>query len=909
MPDDWPLGGRTTPSEIIDTIFCGDAARHLVLGDVGAGKSWFAGQVAAEARNRGATIVEVGCVEFEADVAFLPLALVLSQIGVSGREHAAFDAVLGSTGGSHSALSLGAAVADVLHERSATTPIMVVIDDAHWADSDSLQALLFAARRLDVASVGFVFTAIPDVNPRLDRCGLDQLRLGRWTDKRVVERLVAAGFSTAAARSAVSLTAGNPLAVELLINTVEDDQRIGVAPLPPALDLPSTVAARMIVDLEQQDDGEKRALAVAAALPNASVQLFDDVLDRCRVPAGVKDAIAAIGIVELDPTVIWDSPLVRSAALRIVGRNEILDIHRHVADVASAAGLDDLALRHRAAAGIVANDALASELERAGFAAIDRGALLTAAESFRQAAIASTDQSEKARLFSHAAHQAFGAGNSEQAVPYARAAIEIGQGENWATATVVLGEALLWTEGWAFSDRALCEGARLIGDELPAQAAAMLIHATIQAIVALDATAAVERYERAKHAAERSGNELIQLPVPVVGATAEILAGGAHTADEVLADSVDLAVAALSYEHPIGSAIAELVGFAAVTREDMDQGISLLQAANDAGRQTGSLGLSAITSFLLTDALWRTGQWTQAQVEIGTAVTLARDSGFEFLAECGEGYRAWSIAGTGRRDECMRLAELSLSRTEPLQLRFLSIWAHAAMGLAALSDQDYEPAVQAYDRLYALWTQGNIREPNLMWWHGDHIEALVHSGQTSRAEEALAQLIKDAELANRSHTLAVISKCHALLTSDHKERHAHLDDAITRLRTADTPFDLARCLLARGQHRVEHGDPPGGAADLGEARAIFDRLGARPWSDRASEIRNEAHSIPSGLGDVLTDAELRVALVIAKGAKNKEAAEQLFVSTKTVEYHLSNIYRKLDMRSRVDLVRYISERV
>ena len=898
-----------SPVEVVDQLLSGQNVRHVITGEIGAGKSWFAGEVSARARERGVQVVEVGCVEFETDVAFLPLSLLISQVGVSAGDHDALDTLFGVATEASNALSLGTAVAEALHERSAKQPLLVVIDDAHWADSDSLRALLFAARRLDVASVGFVLTAVPGANPRLDRCGLDEIPLVRWSDDRVIRQLIGEGFAPAAALAAVPLASGNALAVELLIDTVDDEQRSGLAPLPPTIALPASLASRVGTDLGDLNAGVRLALAVAAALPATDASLLDDVLVRVGVAADARTAAAALGIVELDPIVRWVSPIVRSAALRLVSRAEIADIHRQIAEAAPAVGLDDLALRHRAAAGIGTDDELADQLEGAGLDAVARGALLTAAEAFRQAALASSQPDDRSRRLGQAANQALGAGNSEQAVPYARAAIEAGVGEEWATATGLLGEAQLWAEGWAAADRTLCDGARLVGDTLPAHAAAMLIHATIHAVVALDAPAASERYALAKVAADRSGNELIQLPVPVIGATARNLAGGARETDRILADAGDLAVAALGYAHPIGPAIAELVGFAAVTREDMGQGLELLRAANDVGRRNGSVGMSAITSFLLTDALWRSGQWAHAQVEIGQAVNLARDSGFEFLAECGEGYRAWVLAATGRRGECVELAELSLRRTEPLELRFLSMWAHAAIGLAALTDGDAESAVDAYDRIDALWTRGDVHEPNLMWWQSDHVEALALAGRTTAAETALDKLASDAELTGRPHAYAAVAKCRALLAVDVAQRRAHLDDAVDRMRKCAAPFDLARCLLLRGQLRLEQRDAAGGVNDLAEARVLFDRLGAHPWSDRASASGKEVDSTPSGLADLLSDAELRVALAIAGGAQNREAAEQLFLSTKTVEYHLSNIYRKLGLRSRVDLARYVADRI
>lgn len=895
------------PRSIVRSLCDGAAPRALVTGAIGTGKSRFVTETVDLARAEGITIAEVACVEFENDMPFLPLTLLLTQLGVRIGDRSALDAALGADAPPPNMLALGTAVADELHERSSDRPILVVIDDAHWADADSLKTILFAARRLDIASVGFVLTARPGLNERLDRAGLDVTRLERWTDDEIIAHLTAHGFAPTAARSAVGVTGGNPLAVSLLVEAVDDDQRAGFTPLPPVVPVPDFVADRVSDAFAHVGVDGRRALAVAAALADAERHVLDDALRRCGLDPNDLVDIAASGAVELGSRVRWASPIERSAALGLLGHDDIVEIHRHVADAAAAAGDDDLALRHRSAAGIGLDDELADQLERVGQRAIDRGAPLTAAESFRQAALASTDPAERSRRLSRAANEAFAAGNSDQAVPYARAAIEEGEGADRATATALLGEALLWNEGWASADRALCEGARLAASDLPVHAAAMLIHATIQAVVALDAPAARDRAARARAAAERSGDELIQLPVPVVAATAENLGGGAAETDPVLAGAGDLALAALGHQHPIGAAIAELVGFAAITREEAEQGIELLRAANDAGRAAGSVGMTAITSYLLTDALWRSGQWTHAQVEIGQALDLARASGFEALADRGEGFRAWTLAATGRRAECVELAERSLRSTEPLQLRFLSQWAHAAIGLAALTDGDAESAAAAYDRIAMMWIQGDVHEPNLLWWQGDHIEALVLADRRGDAEVALRRLVADAELTGRPHAHAMAARGRALLAAGEPERLHHLDEAVDRLRAGTAPFDLARCLLARGECRGRAGDTAGGATDLAEAHERFDRLGAHPWSDRASASRNETGSTPPGLADVLTEAELRVALTIAAGAQNREAAAQLYVSTKTVEYHLSNIYRKLEIRSRVDLARVVSD--
>jgi DNA-binding CsgD family transcriptional regulator len=139
------------------------------------------------------------------------------------------------------------------------------------------------------------------------------------------------------------------------------------------------------------------------------------------------------------------------------------------------------------------------------------------------------------------------------------------------------------------------------------------------------------------------------------------------------------------------------------------------------------------------------------------------------------------------------------------------------------------------------------------------------------------------------------------------------DDPCDRLARAldgfaelDAPFEKARTLLASGERRIAAGDRRGGATDVARARTIFDRLGARAWSERASHLRGEASRRWASLDARLTPAELRVAMVVGHGASNRDAAEQLFISVKTVDYHLQAIYRKLGLRSRAQLVAIVA---
>jgi DNA-binding CsgD family transcriptional regulator len=194
----------------------------------------------------------------------------------------------------------------------------------------------------------------------------------------------------------------------------------------------------------------------------------------------------------------------------------------------------------------------------------------------------------------------------------------------------------------------------------------------------------------------------------------------------------------------------------------------------------------------------------------------------------------------------------------------------------------------------------DVPEPGWLWWQADYIEALWRSGRTVEANEQLHVLEAQAAAVGRAWPTAAVERSSALLGhgGPPEERFAA---AIEGFRSISAPFEEARTLLLRGEHRVREGRTSEGARDLAAARTIFDRIGARPWSDRASIARGEAQGGLPSLASRLTAAELRVAMAVGHGASNRQAAEQLFISVKTVDFHLQGIYRKLGVRNRTQL--------
>jgi DNA-binding CsgD family transcriptional regulator len=203
-----------------------------------------------------------------------------------------------------------------------------------------------------------------------------------------------------------------------------------------------------------------------------------------------------------------------------------------------------------------------------------------------------------------------------------------------------------------------------------------------------------------------------------------------------------------------------------------------------------------------------------------------------------------------------------------------------------------------------------MAEPGVVHWRVDWVEANIRCGETAAAKTALAELEAEAQRSGRTYALAGAARCRGLLAGD-DAFEAHFEEAFAWHERTPTPFQRARTELCLGERLRRSGQRRQARVHLGSAAEVFEALGASPWqrlADRelhasGATARRRQHSDGT---EELTARELQVAIVIAEGATNREAAASLFLSPKTIEFHLGNIYRKLNIRSRSELTRWMS---
>jgi DNA-binding NarL/FixJ family response regulator len=260
-------------------------------------------------------------------------------------------------------------------------------------------------------------------------------------------------------------------------------------------------------------------------------------------------------------------------------------------------------------------------------------------------------------------------------------------------------------------------------------------------------------------------------------------------------------------------------------------------------------------------------------------------------------------AGRGRAESCHQHAANGRAAAQTFVAGSVDAYARAAEGLLAIGLGDEGAAIDALAPLVDLLADDGLREPGVIRWAPDLIEAYARAGRDAEAHECLSVFSDQARATARPWALAASARCDGLLASD--DYDSAFARAIELERAGSLPFELARSELCWGE-RLRRSRRRGAAREhLRHALSIFERLGARGFAERARTELRLAGGQPAPAHEpalsALTVQELQIALQVARGATNRQVAGALFLSVKTIEAHLHTIYAKLGMRSRTQL--------
>ena len=346
------------------------------------------------------------------------------------------------------------------------------------------------------------------------------------------------------------------------------------------------------------------------------------------------------------------------------------------------------------------------------------------------------------------------------------------------------------------------------------------------------------------------------------------------------------------------------LGHVLVYCEEHERGRRLLTDSVETAHRDGLVQMLPLVLSGLGDVDFRLGRWPSAYAAAAQSTALADDTGGDPMN--GLTRLAFVEAATGHVEDCRRHGERALEIAEERGGGSIISMVGTALGLLELGLGRYEAAIERLEPTGRFSVERGLILPGVAPWAQELAEAYVRAGDNAAATRVLATLEQHATRSDARLAHAAVARCRGLM-ADEEEAEAHFDRALALHDQRDAPFERARTELCFGERLRRGGRRTEAREHLRRALGTFDALGAQPWSEHAlRELHATGERARRRAPDTaaqLTPQELQVALLVADGATNKEAAAALFVSPKTIEAHLLRVYRKLGLHSRSELAR------
>jgi DNA-binding CsgD family transcriptional regulator len=917
------LLGRDAEKSVVDGLLAGAGAGRgdalVIRGDPGIGKTALLDYAATAAGGEpvagsgesdggagpGAPafrVIRGAGVESEARLPFAGLHVLLGpvldrRVSLPGPQREALDTAFGlRQGGPRDRFLVDMAVLSLLAGLAADGPLLCLVDDAHWLDPASAGAMVFAARRLGAEGIAVIFAA-RDHDAAFPAPGLPVLQLGGLDRDSAAGMLAEYGPGLAAEiRCRILAEAqGNPLGLIELCAAYRDH---APAEGPGWAGPPLTERLRQAFggQVRRLPDRTQTLLLVAAAEDSGDLGVLLAAARALGVPAAATGPAEQAGLIGIaDGAVRFRHPLVRAAVYQAATLSWRLAAHRALAEALRDPADADRRAWHRAAATTGPDEGVAEELERTAGEARLRGGYPAAAAAYERAVEFTTDPALQAGRRASAAEARAEAGDFELARALAeRAAAQNPGAVVQARLATVRARADLAQGRLGAANRLLVEGAAQITRLEPARAVRMLMYAMHVAwfIGDRDVTDIAGLLEAAG----------VPLPEPLAPLV-ELMLRPARQAAERPGDD------------PPG--LAELVTKARQSRADDPDDLTMIAlAALVTGRTTdardllgglvvdaraeGKLGWLPTLLACLAQALLFEGRLCDALPTATEALRIAQDTGQpQWVSEL-NGILAYVAAVQGEQERCRRLVKAALAEPANTFTFAAKLWVDWALGLLELGQGRPDTALVQLDNIW----QGPARyHASALRSAADLVEAAARLGQPDRVEEPLARFSAWARRAGTPYIEALAERCEALVAGDEPERHY-----LAALKLHSESFEQARTQLLYGAWLRRSRRKADARTQLRAAVSYFDRIGAAPWAEQArAELlatgTTTARSDRAGLPG-LTPQELQVARLAARGLSNRDIAAQLFLSPRTVGYHLYKAYPKLGITSRNELDTY-----
>jgi DNA-binding CsgD family transcriptional regulator len=903
-----PLRGRRSECDALDRLVAEVRAGHsrvLVLrGEAGVGKTALLDHLVASASD--CRCARAAGVESEMELAFAGLhqlcAPFLDRVdALPEPQRDALSSAFGLRGGqAPDRFLVGLAALNLLSAAAEERPLVCVVDDAQWLDRASSQALAFVARRLAAEPVGLVF-AVRETGGEQELPGLEELVVGGLDDdeaRSLLASVVTGPMDERVRDRIVAETRGNPLALLELPRGLTPEELAGGFGLPESAPLNGRIEESFARRLAPLPAATRRLLLVAAVEPVGDPLLVWRAAELLGVDAAAAPPAAEAGLVEFGVRVRFRHPLVRSAVSRAASPELRQAAHRALAEATDPETDPDRRAWHRAQGTPGLDEDVAAELERSADRARARGGLAAAAAFHERAAELTPDPQRRARRALLAAQGKHDAGAPDAALRLLAMA-EAGPLEERERARAELLRARI-----AF--------AVTRGRDAPP----LLLRAA-KRLEPIDPVLARETYLDAYAAAFSAGRLAEQGGVREV-AEAVLAAdlGGSRRAADLL-----------------------LEGLAVLTTQGYSAGAPMLRQALAAFRDEPMSEEDALRWLWLGCRIARALCDDESLDELsGRQVRLARRAGALSLLPSALNERFGMELISGNLVEAQSLLaeadaviEATHSRVNPGAAIWLAVWRGREAevdALIAAARQDvlergeglwltdtewtrsvlllglgrYEDALAAADRAAERPSDAGLST----WAAAELIEAAARSGNAERAVEPLRRLEENARACGTEWALGLAARAGALLAEGEVAERLHRE-AIERLGRTRVRIALARAHLLYGEWLRREGRRVDAREQLRTAHELLTAMGSEAWAERArrelAATGETARKRTADTLDDLTPQEVQIARLAAEGQTNPEIGAQLYLSPRTVEWHLHKVFGKLGISSRRQLRR------
>ncbi len=881
----------------------------MLRGQAGIGKSALLDLTGNTAMPLGFRVLRCAGVESETQFAFAGLHQLCAPLLDRARalpdpQQAALGVALGMhSGAAPDRFLVGLATLNLLADAAEEGPLLCVVDDAQWLDEASAQVLAFVARRIAAEGVAMVFAL------RDSALGDGDLFSGSWPELRVD------GLSESDARALlareflvpldddvrdriVAEARGNPLALLELPRLAQLTELAGGFETADALNVPSRIEESFRRRSEGLPAETQMLLFVAAADPTGDATLLRGAAAQLNTPLEAVGPAEASGLLEIDTRVRFRHPLVRSAVYRAATPAQRRRAHRALAAATDPAVDPDRHAWHRANAVSGTDEEAALGLVRTAGRTRDRGGVAAAAAFLQHAAELTPDPVARARRALDAAHAKHDAGADEAARELLMVA-EIGPLDELQRARVQLLHARIafhMTQGPDVAGK-LLDAAATLAPVDPALSRETYLHALDAAMIIGDG--------RARGVLEVADAALAAPAPPEPPRPADLLLDGLVTTftQGYVAGVAGMRRALEAFrDHGFdGEELGQmgsrrwlsLASRTAAALFDDDLLGALADRNVRLAREAGALATLPEALVVLSPALVLSGEIPRAAELAAEGTTITHATGAVPLR-----YAHLFLAGwRGREADATQLyldsvsnapgngAEAGLARCS------LAVF-HNGLGNYAAAQAAAARACESHELL-----NSSLALP-------EFVEAAVRAGQRERAEAALEELDSRAGASGTHWGLGLAARSRAL-TSEGSAAERQYREAIERLQASGMVSYLGRTHLVFGEWLRREGRRQDAREQLRTAHELLSNMGAEAFAARAArELRATGEHARKRLDEHtsgLTDHELQIARLVATGATSREVGAHLFLSPRTIEAHLRNIFRKLDITSRRQL--------